>query len=133
MAWPARPATVTLTITPVNDAPLAAADLYTIISGTALVVAAPGVLANDSDVEGQVLTVTLVSGPQHGSLALQADGSFTYLPAPGFSGTDTFTYQASDGQDVSTLVTVTIRVFPQAMPYTIYIPAAMQAYLEQEP
>jgi hypothetical protein len=122
-----------LTVNPVNEVPLAAADFYTTTARTLLVVAAPGLLANDSDIEGGPLAVTLLSGPQHGSLALQADGSFTYLPAPGFRGVDQFTYQASDGLAVSASVTVTIQVLSGPMPYRMYIPAAMQAYLEQEP
>ena len=126
-------AVVSLTIAPVNDAPLAAADFYTTTARVPLVVAAPGVLANDRDIEGQPLMVTLLSGPQHGSLALQADGSFTYLPAPGFLGIDQFTYQASDGLAASAPVTVTIQVLSGSMPYRMYIPAAMQAYREQAP
>ena len=123
-------ATVTLTITPVNDAPLALADAYTATASTLLVVAAPGVLANDSDVESQPLTATLLSGPLHGSLALGADGSFTYLPNPGFTGVDQFTYQASDGQAASTPVTVTIQVQPKVALYTTYLPLALQGYVD---
>ena len=126
-------AIVSLTVTPVNDAPLGAADFYTTTIGTPLVVAAPGVLTNDSDIEGQPLMVTLLNGTQHGSLALQADGSFIYLPTPGFRGIDQFTYQASDGQATSALVTVTIQVLSGPMPYRMYIPAVMHAYREQAP
>ena len=64
---------------------------------TALVIAAPGVLANDSDVEGDALTAVLVSGPANGTLALNADGSFTYTPAANYNGADSFTYKANDG------------------------------------
>src|SRR5262249_55247264 len=70
-------------------------------------VAAPGVLGNDSDVDGDALRAALVSGPAHGALTLNADGSFTYTPAAGFRGTDSFTYRASDGS-AEDLATVTI-------------------------
>ena len=62
-----------------------------------LTVAAPGVLGNDADPDGNPLTATLVTGAGHGSLTLNANGSFTYTPAANFNGTDTFTYRASDG------------------------------------
>ncbi|HEX2751285.1 MAG TPA: Ig-like domain-containing protein, partial [Verrucomicrobiales bacterium] len=52
-----------------------------------------GVLSNDSDLDGDVLTAQVASGPGHGTLALQAGGGFTYTPAPGFFGTDTFRYK----------------------------------------
>ena len=58
---------------------------------------APGVLANDTDVDGATLTAVLVTGPAHGTLALNADGSFTYTPAANFNGADSFTYRANDG------------------------------------
>lgn len=66
-------------------------------SSTALFVAAPGVLANDSDPQGNSLEAHLVSGPAAGSLSLNRDGSFTYVPAPGVTGPQTFTYRAWDG------------------------------------
>ena len=61
-----------------------------------LSVAAPGVLHNDLAPAGNALIAKLVSGPAHGSVTLRPDGSFTYPPAAGFSGTDTFTYLAQD-------------------------------------
>jgi VCBS repeat-containing protein len=104
-------ATVSLTITPVNDPPVANNDSYTVPAGATLTVAAPGVLGNDSDVDGDSLTAILVAGPAHGTLALNASGSFTYTPAAGFSGPDTFTYRASDGS-LGAVATVTISVTP---------------------
>ena len=59
--------------------------------------AAPGVLANDTDVDGNPLTAALVTGPAHGTLALNANGSFTYTPTANYNGADSFTYTASDG------------------------------------
>src|SRR5262249_372551 len=58
-------ATVSLTVNPVNDAPVANNDAYSTNEDTALSVAAPGVLANDTDVDSPALTATLVTGPSH--------------------------------------------------------------------
>src|SRR5439155_2273902 len=84
-------ATVTLTVNAVNDAPVAVPDSYTTPEDTALTVSAPGVLGNDTDVEGDALTAVLVSGPSHGTLTLNADGSFTYTPASNYNETYSFT------------------------------------------
>ena len=68
---------------------------------TALTVAAAsGVLANDSDPDGDTLSAVLVTGPAHGTLILNAAGSFTYTPAANFNGADTFTYKANDGPEL---------------------------------
>ena len=90
-------ATVTINVTQVNDAPTAAADQYTTAENQTLTVAARGVLVNDSDLEGSQLTASLVTGPAHGQLTLNGDGSFTYTPAANYYGRDSFTYRASDG------------------------------------
>src|SRR5207249_4569200 len=106
-------ATFSITVTPVNDAPVAANDdSYTTPEDTQLTVSAPGVLANDSDVDGDALSAVLVSNPTHGTLTLNGDGSFTYMPALNFNGIDSFTYKASDGQAQSDVATVTITVTP---------------------
>jgi VCBS repeat-containing protein len=101
-----------------NQAPVAVNDSYTTNEDTQLSVAAPGVLGNDSDADGDALTTVLVSGPSHGALTLNADGSFTYLPNLDFSTPsghpDSFTYQASDGQASSNVATVTITVVSAA-------------------
>jgi len=94
--------TVSLSIRPVNDAPVARDNSYSVArNGTLAVVAEGGVLANDSDVEGDALVAELVSEPAHGQLVLNADGSFTYTPDVGYSGTDSFVYAAKDGVDTS--------------------------------
>ena len=98
-----------VTVTGVNDAPTAGPDSYATNQGTALSVAAPGVLANDSDADSAALTAVLVTGPAHGTLSLNANGSFTYTPAAGFAGSDAFTYGATDGQR-TTNATVSIEV-----------------------
>src|SRR5206468_5363227 len=89
-------ATVSITITGANDAPVSVDDSYTTAEDTTLNVAAPGVLANDSDVDGDTLSTVLVSNPSHGTLTLNGDGSLVYMPAANFNGTDTFTYKASE-------------------------------------
>jgi VCBS repeat-containing protein len=103
-------ATVTITVSPVNDLPVATADAYQAFAGIALSVSAPGPLGNDSDIDGDALTAVLVIDVSHGTLTLNADGSFTYTAESGFAGTDTFTYKAADGTGDSATVTVTIEV-----------------------
>ncbi len=71
-------------------------DSYTMVQGSSLTVN-PGVLANDTESSGATLTVSLVSGPSHGQLSLNANGSFTYVPASAFFGIDSFVYKASNG------------------------------------
>ncbi len=88
-------------------------DTYNATTNTTLRVAAPGILAND---EGSApLTATLAGGPTHGSLTLTNNGGFSYTPANGFSGTDSFTYQCSDGQTTSRVATATITVNNSAL------------------
>src|SRR2546425_2590286 len=77
---------------------MVADDSYSTPEDTTLTVAAPGVLANDTDVDGDPLTAILVNGPAHGTLSLNSDGSFTYTPALNYNGPDSFTYKANDGQ-----------------------------------
>ena len=85
--------------------------------------AIPGVLANDSDADGAPLTTVLVSGPQHGTLTLQPDGSFTYRSQNGFDGIDSFTYQAVSGDGTSAPATVTLDVHPANVPIGDYATA----------
>jgi hypothetical protein len=103
---------VTITVNPVNDAPVAVDDAYGVDEDTTLNVAAPGVLANDSDVDGDPLTAVKVSDVSSGTLTLNANGSFSYEPNPDFNGIDSFTYQAHDGTDYSENATVIITVNP---------------------
>lgn len=102
-------ATVTITVTPENDVPLAVADGYTTTEDTVLSIGSSGVLSNDSDVDGDALTAVLISGPTNGSLVLNADGSFDYTPNANFNGEDSFVYAASDGT-AQTEATVTITI-----------------------
>src|SRR5829696_8204969 len=93
--WRPRSSTPTtspccLNSTVTNRAPVAAADTYTTAEDTNLMVDAPGVLGNDSDPDGNQLSAVLGSGPSHGTIALNGNGSFTYTPAPNVTGTDSF-------------------------------------------
>ena len=100
-----------------NHAPMATDDTYTTPAGTVLVVDAPGVLDNDTDVNiYDKITASLVngSGPLHGELLFNEDGSFTYTPDPGFFGEDTFEYVMHatpglmDNYSDTAIVTITV-------------------------
>ena len=106
------PQTSTITVTGVNDAPVAVNDSYATDEETALTVAGPGVLANDTDVDGDSLSALLLTGPSHGTVTLNANGSFTYTPTANYNGADSFTYQANDGTADSGAATVSITVNP---------------------
>jgi len=105
-----RPAEVVLAVQPANDVPVAFDDACNVNGGLPLAVAAPGVLANDTDVDGDPLTAVLIATTDNGVLLLNADGSFTYTPDPGFEGIDTFYYMAHDGVTNSNLAVVTLTV-----------------------
>ena len=109
-------ATVNINVAPVNDPPLAGDDVYSTLEGTALQIPAPGVLSNDSDIDGGPLTAVHLADPSHGALVLNPDGSFTYTPAAGFSGVDSFTYRAFDTINYSGVATVSITVIPAPQP-----------------
>jgi VCBS repeat-containing protein len=120
-------ATITITVAADNDAPVAVNDTYTTTQGMPLTVAAPGVLDNDSDADDDdSLTAVLDSEPANGTLALNADGSITYTPAPGFGGVDTFTYHSHDGTLDSNVATVEIVVKEQAG-YTVFLPLVQRS------
>ena len=101
------PATVSITVNAVNDAPAATNDAFTTDEDTAV---SGNLLGNDSDVESDALTAGLVTGPTNGSVTLETDGSFTYTPDADFNGTDSFTYQIDDGTSDSNTATVSITV-----------------------
>lgn len=85
-----------------NHAPSANADNYSVTENSTLTVSGPGVLGNDTDADGNALTAVLASKPSHGTLTLNADGSFNFAPDANFLGTDSFTYYANDGAVNST-------------------------------
>ncbi|WP_148596529.1 Ig-like domain-containing protein [Aquisphaera giovannonii] len=89
---------------------MAVDDAYNTDAKTPLIVTSPGVLANDSRSDGGQLSASLVTGPGHGSVALNADGSFQYTPRGGYTGLDRFAYVAVGGGSGSNLATVVISV-----------------------
>ena len=93
-----------------GTAPVSPNEAFTTAANTALTVGAPGVLANDTDADGDALTAILRRAPANGLVDLRADGSFTYTPKAGFSGADTFDYRANDGTGNGNDATVTINV-----------------------
>ena len=95
---------------PENDAPLALDDVYSTNKATKLTIGGTGVLANDGDPDGDLLSALLVTGPAHGKLTLNSDGSFSYTPNKNYAGTDSFTYKAVDALGAYDLATVTINV-----------------------
>ncbi|MGH6934201.1 MAG: cadherin-like domain-containing protein, partial [Dongiaceae bacterium] len=104
-------ATVTIVVSQTNDPPVAIDDGFNTNEDTALIVpSGTGLLINDTDIDGNSLTTSVVSGSANGSLTLNIDGSFTYTPNAGFNGVDSFTYIASDGSANSNVATVTINV-----------------------
>jgi CSLREA domain-containing protein len=111
-------ATVTITVTRAIQPPVANNDSYSTNENATLMIPAPGVLGNDTDPNNDPLTAVLISKPAHGSLVLNSNGSFSYTPAANFYGTDTFTYQATDGLATSGTATVTLAV-AQASPILI--------------
>ena len=101
-------ATVTITVSCVNDAPVANANSYTTAEDTPLTITAPGILGNDTDTDGDSLTAVPNTDVSNGSLILNSDGSFSYTPDSNFCGTDSFTYRANDGTVNSNIATVVI-------------------------
>lgn len=102
-------ATVSITVTPVNDAPVVQNDTATTDEGTPVTIS---VLANDTDPDGDTLTVASVATPAHGTAVNNGNGTVTYSPAAGYTGPDSFTYVASDGNGGATTATVNITVRP---------------------
>lgn len=104
-------AVVTVTVTAANDAPTATNDAATTMEDTEVAI---DVLANDTDLEGDLITVTAVGGPQHGSTALVTSGPnagrVSYLPAPNFVGTDVFTYTIGDNHGSTATASVSVTV-----------------------
>jgi len=105
----------------VNDAPVARSNGYVMIKGGTLNVSAPGLLGNDSDPDGDALIAVNFSTPATGTLAGNADGSFTYTPPATFTGKTTFTYRAQESNNglVSALATVTVGVRDNKAPVAL--------------
>ncbi|HEV2192605.1 MAG TPA: cadherin-like domain-containing protein [Nitrosopumilaceae archaeon] len=103
-------ANVTITIIAVNHLPVAKNDIYFVNENATLNIHGSGVLANDTDADGNTLTALLVSNVLNGVLTLNQNGSFTYTPHSNFHGMDSFTYKANDGTASSNVATVTVVV-----------------------
>ena len=102
-------------VTVFNTPPVAVADAAGTFSGTPVTI---NVLANDTDADHDVLTVTSISLPHNGVAVLNADGTVTYSPAAGFAGTDTFTYSIGDGLGGAATATVSVTVVKRAATVT---------------
>ena len=102
-------ATVNITVGSVNDGPVAADDTFVTTEDASLT---DSVLGNDSDTDGDTLTVntTPVSDPANGTVVLNADGTFTYTPDANFFGSDSFVYEVTDGNGGTAQATVNITV-----------------------
>ena len=101
--------TVTVTVNPVDDPPVAVNDSASTLEDTPANI---DVLANDTDPDSVTLTVTSLTQPLSGSTVVEADNTITYTPNAGFFGVDTFTYRANDGLTDSNIATVTVNVAP---------------------
>jgi hypothetical protein len=102
-------ATLHLTIVTVNDAPTLGDQTFTLTEdGSAMI----DPLESAIDIDGDMLTSTIVAGPTHGTLMVNADGSFTYRPDANYFGSDSYTYRVSDGQADSNIATVNLTITP---------------------
>jgi large repetitive protein len=110
-------ATVTVTIKPVNDPPVAVNDTITVSSGGSTNIPSQSLLGNDHDPEGNTLAIMVITNPTHGVLTKNVNGSFTYTHDGSDATRDSFTYRVSDGQAQSDEATVTLLVkAPEAAP-----------------
>jgi CshA-type fibril repeat protein/VCBS repeat-containing protein len=100
-------ATVNLTVDPANDDPVAVDDSATLDEDASAVI---NVLANDSDLDGDDIFVGSVTEPEHGTVAINEDGTVTYTPDANYAGADSFTYTIFDGAGNSDTATVSLSV-----------------------
>ena len=110
-------ATVSVTVTAVNDPPVAAADAATTPEDVSTLV---DVLANDTDIDGGPLVISSVGSPSHGTAAIES-GQVRYTPALDYFGPDSFTYTVSDGAGGSATATVSITVTSVAEPNSMHV------------
>lgn len=109
---PSNTATVTITVRPVNDPPVAQGKTYAVDEGRILAVAAPGILSRCIDPDPEPLSAHLLTSTLHGALTLNADGSFVYVHDGSETTQDTFTFEARDASTASNPATVTIIIHP---------------------
>ncbi len=124
--------TINVSAMPVtNQIPVAQFNSYQAWENTLLTInSASGLLGNDFDGDGDTLTVLLMGNPAHGVLNLMNNGSFTYLPVRGYTGTDTFTYSCTDGKATSGLATVSITVQGTIVTPPNQVPVAQTDFFE---
>lgn len=105
------PAEVTVQVTGINDAPVPRGDLSrSTDEDAALTISRATLTANFTDADGDALTITGVGDPEHGTVTVEADGSFMYRPDANYHGVDSFTYTVSDGHGGSSTASVTIAI-----------------------
>ncbi|MCA9172317.1 MAG: tandem-95 repeat protein, partial [Planctomycetales bacterium] len=108
-SYRSSPVAVEIVVTPVNDAPVAVGEQYTLDGNNAIVVPVEnGLLANDFDEEGESLTAIIRTPPSHGQITINRDGSFYYVADDSFHLTDKFTYAARDSGGISNPATVVL-------------------------
>jgi VCBS repeat-containing protein len=121
------PATVTITVTAVNDPPVAVNDNALLLRNTSVVI---DVLANDYDVDGDALQIVSFTQGNHGGVTATEHGTLIYTPPFDFTGNDSFTYTISDGQGGTNSATVNLTVVPPGEPpYWTNLPAAAEAFI----
>ncbi|WP_353929307.1 cadherin-like domain-containing protein [Okeanomitos corallinicola TIOX110] len=102
--------TFDLTVTPVNDAPVAGDDSFTANQNTPLTLLSSDLLANDTDVDSPTLSITAVSNSVNGSVTINSSGNVVFTPTTGFSGNGSFNYTVSDGDGGIDVGMVTVAV-----------------------
>jgi hypothetical protein len=109
-----------ISVTDVNEAPVAVNDTYSLLKNGVLIVPAPGVLSNDIDQDLDLLMAHKVSNPPpgEGSVVMASDGEFSYFPPADWTGSTSFTYYVTDGNLSSNTATVTINVNESNSPPT---------------
>ncbi len=105
--------TISVTVSNINESPIAVSDVYNVNEDDTLQVDIPGVLINDTDPENNSLTSHVKVNVTHGNLVFNSNGSFTYIPQANYNGVDQFSYCVNDGNSNSSDATVTINIQPQ--------------------
>ncbi len=117
------PAEVSIAVAAVNETPIAEDDFYAVDRNRTLNVSAPGVRSNDSDPDGDPLTLRIVADPPIGTLSLSNNGAFSYVPPANFVGQTQFVYEIMDPQGLhdqaTVLITVNDRLAPQPDTYVM--------------